>query len=196
MTIAAQPPPLFPFPRESQYAQALFQEACRHLVDARVLHVARRYAASITSTMKTVELGLKASIVLYGGNGWLDSALLSHNVFAELKKWPIVTQSFLDSLQTHDPKLPADLELLERLIPLKPDLRKLEYDEAVNTEYPFFAFVTGANPSLNVSLYMPGQHFSQTDSARHFQTARRLILALQTLSPEIAAWNVRLSRSL
>ena len=189
-------PALLPFPRENQYAQALFNEACRHLADARILHVGKRYAGSITSTMKAVELSLKASIILYGGSNWLDSALQTHNVFAEIKKWPNVTQSFLDILHTHDPTLLADLEVLERLIPNKPDLKKLEYELAANTEYPFFAFIPGAMPSLSIMLYLPGLHFTQAESIKHFQTAYRLVTALQTLSPEMAAWKARLCRML
>lgn len=187
---------LLPFPRESQMARALFAEAARHLQDARILHSNKRYAGSITSTMKAVELGLKSVLVLYGATGWLDPVLHSHNVFAEIIKLPTVTQSFLNALENYDSALLDDLKLLEQFIPAKPDVKKLTYAEAANTEYPFFAFMPGSMPSASLTLYSPGEHFTQAESVKHFQTAYRLLTALMALSPEIKNWKVRLCRNL
>ncbi len=35
-------PPLLPLPREGQMSRALYEEAARHLQDARILHVNKR----------------------------------------------------------------------------------------------------------------------------------------------------------
>ena len=177
-------------------AEAFFREAARHLQDARILHRNERHPGSITSAMKAVELGLKSVLFLYGARGWLDPALQTHNVFAEMNKTPLLTQSLLDVLSNHDAQLPSDIELLEQLTPFKPDIKKLEMSQAANTEYPFFAFLMGMPPAATLQLYMPERYFSPANSQKHFQTAHRVLSALQQLSPEIRAWRVRLCRLL
>ena len=72
--------------------------------------------------MKAVELGLKSMLLLYGAAGWLDAALQTHKVFAEINKTALLTQGFLDALSNHDTALPSDIELLEELVPFKPDI--------------------------------------------------------------------------
>ncbi len=79
------PIPLLPlplFPNNKEYARALHEEAVRHLEDARILHEAGRYPGSITSSMKAVELSLKAVFVLDGTQGWFDG-LLQHDVLTK-----------------------------------------------------------------------------------------------------------------
>lgn len=185
---------LLPFPREEQMAEAFFREAARHLQDAQIFHRNQRHPGSITSAMKAVELGLKSVLLLYGAVGWLDSALQTHKVFAEINKTTLLTQGFLDALSNHDVTLPSDIELLEELTPFKPDIRKLEMKDAANTEYPFFAFVPGAPPNTTFQLFTPGTYYTSADSQKHFRTAYRPLSALQALSPEVKAWKVRLCR--
>ncbi len=146
--------------------------------------------------MKAVELALKSALTLYGAAGWLDSALLSHDVFGEASRSPDVTKTFLDALENYDPFLPDDIRRLERLVPNKTNIKKLTYDDAANTEYPFFAFVSGTTPSLSLKLYSPATEFKLDDSRKHFQTAFRLLIALSSLSPEMKSWKVRFCRPL
>ncbi len=187
---------LLPFPREEQMAKAFFQEAARHLQDARVLHLSQRFPGSITSTMKAVELSLKSVLVVNGAAGWLEPALQTHRVFGEITRSALLTQKFLDALSNYDAQLFFDIELLEKLVPLKPDIKKLEISQAGNTEYPFFAFVPGANPSITARLYQPETYFTSADSAKHFSTAHRLLSALAMLDPEIKDWKVVLCQPL
>ncbi len=187
---------LLPFPREEKTAWAFFQEAARHLQDARILYRSERHPGSITSSMKAVELGLKSTLLLHGAAGWMDAALQTHKVFAEITKIPFLTQGFLDALSNHDTALLSDLELLEELVPFKPDIKKLEMSHAANTEYPFFAFMPGALSDTSFQLYTPETYYTASDSRKHFLTAYRLLSALQGLSPEIKAWKIRLCRSL
>lgn len=175
-------------------AQAFFREAVRHLQDARVLHVSRRPSGSITSAMKAVELALKSTLFLYGAARWMDTALNTHSVLGAIQGSKVFTQAFLDALANHDTALLSDIELLEELVPAKPDVKKLEVSQAANTEYPFFAFVPGALPSTAFRLYTPGMYFTGSDSRKHFDTAYRLLSSLQALSPEMAGWRVRLCR--
>ncbi len=184
------------FPREVQFAKTYFAEAARHLQDARILHRNKRYAGSITSSMKAVELGLKTPLYLYGARGWLESALQTHTVLTELSKSKIATLKFIDLLSKYDTTLIADIEALEGLVPVKQDVKKLEYKEAVNTEYPFFAFQSDHDPSRNLSLYSPGAHFSEDESKTHYTTALKLLRTLIKLSSEIKAWKTPLSRDL
>ncbi len=174
--------------------EAFFREAARHLQDARIFHRSGRHPGSITSAMKAVELGLKSVLLLYGAAGWLDAALQTHKVFAEINKTPLLTQGFLDALSNHDMALPSDIELLEELVPFKPDVKKLEMSHAANTEYPFFAFVPGAPPNTTFQLFTPDAYYTSADSIKHFRTAYRLLSALQLLSPKIKAWKIRLCR--
>ena len=118
-------------------AEAFFREAARHLQDARIFYQNRRHPCSITSAMKAVELGLKSALLLHGATGWLDAALQTHKVFAEINKTPLLTQGFLTALSNYDAALPSDIELLEELTPFKPDIKKLEMSHAANTEYLF-----------------------------------------------------------
>ena len=187
---------LLPFPRETEMAAAFFREAARHLQDARILHRSKRHPGSITSAMKAVELGLKSVLLLHGARSWLDSALQTHGVLAEINKTPQLTQSLLNAISSHDAQLPADIELLEQLTPFKPDIKKLEISQAANTEYPFFAFVPGAPPISTFQLYTPEQYYSLADSEKYFQTAHRTLSALQQLSPEVRKWKVRLCQPL
>ncbi len=187
---------LLPFPREEKLAKAFFQEAARHLQDARIFYRNQRHPGSITSSMKAVELSLKSILFLHGAVGWLDSALQTHKVFAEISKTPFLTQHFLDALSNYDTALLSDLALLEELVPFKPDIKKLEMSHAANTEYPFFAFVPGPPPSTTFQLYTPETFYTASDSRKHFLTAHRLLSALQALFPETKAWKIRLCRSL
>lgn len=177
-------------------AEAFFGEAARHLQDARISHRKQRHPGSITSAMKAVELGLKSILFLHGAAGWLEAALQTHKVFAEINKTSLLTQGFLTTLSNYDAALPSDIELLEELTPFKPDIKKLEMSHAANTEYPFFAFVPGAPPNTTFQLFTPGTYYTPADSLKHFRTAHRLLSALQHLSPEISAWKVRLCRPL
>lgn len=187
---------LLPFPREKQMAESFFREATRHLQDARILHRSQRHPASITSSMKAAELGLKSALLLSGASGWLEAALQTHCVFAEINKQTFLTQTFLDALQNYDTSLPSDIKLMEELVPFKPDIKKLEISQAGNTEYPFFAFVPGTSPSTDAKLYLPETYFTSADSEKHFGTAHRLLSALQALAPEIKAWKMRLCQTL
>ena len=187
---------MLPFPTETEMAAAFFQEAARHLQDARILHRCGRFPGSVTSAMKAVELSLKSMLLLYGATGWLGATLQTHKVFAEIKKTPFLTQDFTNALSNYDTFLPSDIELLEELTPFKPDVKKLEMSEAANTEYPFFALVPGTQANAAFQLYMPETYYSSADSQKHFQTAYRLLSALQALSPQIKAWKIRLCRPL
>ncbi len=109
-------------------------------------------------------------------------------------------QNFLAALTAYDADLPFDIGLLEKLVPSKPDINKLEISQAANTEYPFFASVRvpvpSAPPDIVSQLYLPEAYFTSAESVKHFGTAHRLLSALQALSPEIKDWKVRLCQPL
>lgn len=175
------------FPKHGDYARSLFTEATRHLLDARILHLADRYPGSITSSLKAVELSLKALLLLDGTTTLLDKLFQTHNVFTNVVSKYFKT-THLDILSTYDAWLPSDLIQLELLIPGRQDIQNMDIIQAANTEYPFFAQYSPAIPVL----YMPGFYFIQTNSEKHFRTTHRLLFALQTLYPEITAWSIPL----
>ena len=180
-----------PLPRDSELAHAYFSEAIRHLKDARILHEADRYAAAITSTMKATELGLKSLLILYGIRGWHD--LNKHNVMAVAKSISVL-DSLLNALKSQYRTVVSDIEEMERLVPDKQTLLKLTLADAQNTEYPFFAEEPGLAHSYR--LYLPEAYFDEVSSRKYFRTAFQLLTAIQSISPEVAAWGLSPGSSL
>lgn len=189
--MTAAPAFSLPFPRDNELAHAYFSEAARHLQDARILHAASRYAGAITSTMKAVELGLKSLLILHGVRGWHD--LNTHRIMG-VAKTISVFDSLLDALKSQHPTLISDVEEIERLVPDKQSLGKLKFEDAQNTEYPFFA--TESETPRHYRLYLPETSFDEPTSERYFLTAHRLLSSIQALSPEANAWQIALSSPL
>ena len=190
MTVS--PSSLLGLPDDNRLANAYFKEATRHLEDARLLHDGSRYAGAITSSMKAIELGLKSLLILEGTRSWVD--LNKHEVFTKIIADQHLFRKIQDAIVTQDPTLIGEIRAIEKLVPQKQELGKLEIDVATNTEYPFFA--RNATPPPDFDLYFPGTYFSETMSKRHFKTARRLLVTLQTISTFINAWSIAICSDL
>ena len=101
--------PLLPLPREGQMSRALYEEAARHLQDARILHTKSTLPRFHYLYDESRRACIKISPHSVWGFRWLDAALQTHKVFDEVSKSPDVTKTFLDALENHDPFLPDDI---------------------------------------------------------------------------------------
>lgn len=142
--------------------------------------------------MKSVELGLKSILYMHGAAGWLQDALKAHDVMTRIATTGEATKVFREALRQQDTALITDIQEMEHLVPSLPNVSNLSREKAANTEYPFFADM----PGQGFQLLLPGDYFTQAHSAKYFGTARRLLLCLPEIAPEIRRWGVRLCRSL
>jgi hypothetical protein len=142
--------------------------------------------------MKAAELGMKAGLILDGCMGWWDRLQQTHTPFKEMKDQAVL-EGHHHLLTNHQPTLVAGIEALEKLVPSKPDLRKLTLETQVNTEYPFFYLQSGGVNSPPVGgLTGPSDYFTERDSLGHYRTAHELLTAYRVLFPRIHAWKLRL----
>ena len=124
------------FPEKEAFYHAFFAEAARHLEDARILHEAGRYPASITSSMKATELGMKCVFILDGALGWWDKLFTSHKPFEEAKTH-VILKHHVEALFKANAALEAGTQRLERLVPNQPGKQNFEIEKEANSEYPF-----------------------------------------------------------
>lgn len=184
------------FPQADELARKFFQEAVRHLGDARVLHRRKRYPGAITSSMKAAELGVKAALIVDGSMGWWDKLQQTHKPLDEIKTHGVL-KFHHEALQQHNRTLITAVAALERLVPSRPDTQKFGAETEANTEYPFFYLEQStAGASTTSHLVGPSEYFAETDSRDHYRTARELLIAYQALYPQIRAWKHRLPRVL
>jgi hypothetical protein len=189
-------PPPVAFPRPDELARKFFEEAVRHLGDARVLHRAKRYPGAITSTMKAAELGIKAALILDGSLGWWDKLQQTHKPLEDIRNHGVLKFHYQALLQ-HDPTLITNVAALEKLVPTRPDVQKFSAETEANTEYPFFYLEQSTAGAPTVShLVGPSEYFTETDSKDYYRAARELLMAYRTLYSQIAAWGIRLPRPL
>ena len=179
------------FPDSQAFAQLFFQESTRHLEDARVLHAARRYAASITSSMKAGELGIKSVLVLDGAMGWWENLLKTHNPLTEIQNHLILKRHYA-ILENFEPNLAIRIKDMEKLAPSRAGAKGAvnAFNEAEqNTEYPYLYH--GPDPAtgrLITQGRIPSQEFGEVQSRNHFTTARKLLAALTTLYRDVSSW--------
>lgn len=183
------------FPDRISLAQALCQEGLRHLEDARVLHNAVRFPASIASSAKAAELVLKSVLVLDGAMGWWDKALSTHTPLSDIENYLVLRRHFTE-LQAYNPTLPADVKFLEKLTPSRSTAKggggnqPQQFNQLEeNPEYPFLFY--GLDPAAGTDttqLRLPSQHFATTDSKKCYSIAHALTSAVMAQYPDIAAW--------
>jgi hypothetical protein len=188
-----RPPPhttLPSFPDTEEIAKAFFEEAIRHLEDALILHRKQRHPASITSSMKAAELGLKALFILDGAMGWWPKAQDTHTPWNDASKVAILKRH-QDILKAQLPTLEADITALEKLSPGKPNLNADGPDEQANTEYPFPSFDKDRSTGLYMaSMHRPDLFFDRATSEVHYTTAHKLLVTLRIHYPTIASWRI------
>lgn len=197
--MAVAPPPGLPtFPAPEGYARALFEEALRHLEDARVLHHAARYPASLSSSMKAAELAVKSVLVLDGALGWWERLHLTHSPVTDITNHTLLRRHY-DLLESYRAGLPGDVIQLEAFAPERPGAARFVAGVAgagiarveTNPEYPFIeAGVDPATRAPIARLHRPTTFFGEPESRRCFGIARDLISALQSVYAEVAAWSL------
>ena len=184
-----------PFPKQTDYARTLFEEAVRHFHDSKILHENHRYAASITSASKAVEMSLKSLLMLDAATTLIPNLFQTHrvyqNILYEYKVYKTTHDAMLDA---YDTGLRSSILELEGLTPDKPDPKDTNRNKAINTEYPFFvAEINKENKTIEATaLHAPGTFFNESDSARHLDTAKRLLAALQAIYSDIQQWNINI----
>jgi hypothetical protein len=152
-----------------------------------MLHNAKRFPGSITSTLKASELGIKAVLILDGAFGWWDKLQITHAPLTAIESHISLKKHF-QRVAAQDAGLPASIKSLEKLVPGKLGAGSFnELDEA-NTEYPFaYAGTDPATNSKSVVLKCPGDYFTDVLSRDHYTAARDLLLILQAEYPGLNA---------
>ena len=180
--------PLTGFPEKEPFARAFFAEAARHLEDARILHTAQRYPASITSSMKAAELGMKCVFILDGALGWWDKLFTSHKPFEDAKTHVILSHH-AEALFKANAALKAGTQRLERLIPNQPGKQNFDPEKEENPEYPFVS-VEFDNQSRRdyVRVNEPRFYFDSDKSKDLYRIAREVLETIQAAHPAVAAW--------
>jgi hypothetical protein len=184
------------FPTTEEFARSFFGEAIRHLADARVLHTSGRHAASITSSMKTAETGVKAALILENVMGLYDRVFATHKPLTIIEGNRILKR-LNSALEMQRAGLSADVKAMESLEPTA--FGKGEYDPAkgaANTEYPFLEGRVDASANLSTVILSPQAYFSQADSLRYYLLSRELLTALPQLNPVMKGWGLPLPESL
>jgi hypothetical protein len=170
----------------------LFEEAIRHVQDSYVLHRHRRHAASIASSLKSVEAALKSLLMMDASATLIPDLFQTHRVFqAIILEYDVFKTTHLAMIEAFDSDLRRRIIDIERLHPARPSAKSTGVADSANAEYPFFeaASPSGASSSaVTTRVQTPGSYFRRADSARHLRTARRLLTALQAIYPDIADW--------
>jgi|SRR5579871_3409720 len=181
------------FVSQPEYARILFIEAVRHFRDGFILHRHRRYAGAITSSIKAVELAFKSLLILDGATTMLPDLFQTHDVFQRIIiSHDVFKTTHATYIDAYDRKLRPRIIDLERLLPGKPNIKETGIEKTENTEYPFFVASTQAGSFTSTTLHAPGIYYGRADSAKHLKTARDVLIALQSIYPEVRAWNVAL----
>ena len=190
--MTASPSSLLDFPDDNRLARAYFIEANRHLEDAFLLHTSGRYAGSLTSTLKAIELCLKSILILEGARSWVD--LNQHEIFTKIISDRPLFGKLQHAINTYDSALPGEIKAIEKLVPQKQEISKLELDVATNTECPFFART--AAPPPDYDYFFPAVIFLNPQASKIFNRLLHLLTALQAISPRIASWSITLCSDL
>ena len=188
--------PFAGFPEKEPFAHAFFAEAARHLEDARILHKAQRYPASITSSMKAAELGMKCVFILDGALGWWDKLFASHKPFEDAKTHVILLYH-AETLFKANASLKAGTQRLERLVPNQPGKQNFDPEKEENTEYPFVSVeYDNQNGRACVRVNEPRLYFDSSKSEDLYRIARDVLTAVQAAYPPVAAWQIVLPPAL
>jgi hypothetical protein len=187
--------PTVSFPREEAFAKEFYLEAVRHLGDARVLHVAGRYAGAVTSAQKAAELGVKAGLVLHGALGWWEELQRTHRPLTDTENH-IVLSHHAQLLGVQDASLVRLVKELEAVAPASMDRKEFRVDVQLNSEYPFFYLQRSDQGAVASHFRGPRDYFDAPQSRDHYTTARTLLGAYRELLVEVRRWKVRLPRSL
>jgi len=184
------------FPAKEPFARAFFQEATRHLEDAQILHKAARYPASITSSMKAAELGVKTILILDGALGWWDKLMTTHKPVEDITAHQILRHN-LDKLNAKRPKIDVAVRKLEQLIPNQPGKQNFVKDNEANPEYPF---VSAENDRLTgrdfIKTEEPRLYFTEARSKELYGIAREVFVAVQAAYPPVTEWQIVLPDAL
>lgn len=181
------------FISQPEYAHILFLEAARHFRDGFILHRHRRYAGAITSSIKVVELAFKSLLVMDAATTILPELFQTHDVFQRcIINHDVFKTTHAAYMDAYDPELRRRIIDLERLLPGRPNIKETDIEKTENTEYPFFVASTQTNPPTATRLHAPGTFYDRAESAKHLKTARNVLVALQSIYPQIRAWNVTL----
>lgn len=186
-------------PSASLHGRAFWEEAVRHLVDARVLHVNGRYPASIASSMKAAELGLKSVLILDNVMGWWEKLLSVHDPLTTIQTTgrPVLTRHY-DAINNADPALVTNVKSLESLAPRSQTTGRFDQSTAgvVNPEYPFLTVAPDPMGGLVSSLNRPEVFFDEATSRSHYETAHSFLTLLPTQYNDIAVWAILLPSAL
>jgi hypothetical protein len=185
-------------PDSSLHGRAFWEEAVRHLNDAYVLHTNHRYPASIASSMKAAELGLKSVLILDNVMGWWEKLLSVHDPLTTIQNTgrPVLTRHY-DAINNADSALVTRVKDLESLAPRSQSSGRFEQSTAgvVNPEYPFLTVAPDAG-GLIARLNRPETFFTEADSHNHYETAHRFIELLPTQYAELIGWVIPLPPAL
>lgn len=178
------------FPSGDVLAQAMFEEAIRHLEDARALHEAGRLPGAITSAMKAAELGFKAALLLENTFGWWEGVMTSHTPVTDIGSHVVLGQV----VAHFSPALVTILREMERLSPSR--LGKKAFassrdpinQEERNPEYPFILVEAAA-----VRIEKPSDYFMDAQVSRdYYEAARELLTEITTLYAAAGQWKLTL----
>ncbi|GAB4451784.1 MAG: hypothetical protein OHK0029_01570 [Armatimonadaceae bacterium] len=152
------------YPSANETAIALFDEAVRHLTDARILFDQGRYPAAITSAHKAQELAVKAALVLENAMGFWEKLFKTHKPLTEISASPALN-ILNNMLNARRRGLAAEAQALEKFEPK---------EFTTNTEYPFHP------PAIvPVSWVSPADEFAENDARRWFNVAHEVVEEIQ-----------------
>ena len=163
------------FPNTEAFAQAMFEEALRHLEDAYVLHNADRLPGAITSSMKAAELGFKAVLLLEGAFGWWENVTKSHSPMGDASGHAVLGQG----VSRFSPSVVSLVKEMEHLSPSQIGKKAFSNQEERNPEYPFVLF-----DRVNASWGTPTSSFVDPQlSQRYYAAAEELLTEVASLYP-------------
>ena len=169
------------FPTDEVLARAMFEEAHRHLEDARILHEAGRLPGAVTSSMKAAELGFKAALILDGAFGWWENVLTSHSPVTDASGHVVLRQS----VARLTPEIVTVLREMERFSPARLGKKAFNNQEEDNPEYPY-VLIQGTN----VAIGKPSDYFVvPQNSRRYHEAARELLAEITSLYAIVGLWN-------
>jgi hypothetical protein len=183
------------FPTSEPLARSFLEEGIRHLEDARVLHQAQRYPATIASALKAAEFGVKAVIILDGAMGWWDGIFATHTPLSNIDnpQKPFF-QHHITIINNFNNRgtLVRDVKEMEKLVPTKPR-GPYDIESQKNPEYPFLSY----EPNSGMfALVKPSIHFGEADSKKYYNTAQNLLTAVVAQYIIIGGWDSAIPEAL
>ncbi len=176
------------YPNTEVFARAMFEEAIRHLEDARILHHAERLPGAITSSMKAAELGFKAVLILEGAFGWWENVTKSHSPVTDASGHAVLGQV----VSHFAPSVVSLIKEMEHLSPSQIGKKAFSNQEERNPEYPFVVF-DGASADWGT----PTKSFvDPLLSTTYYTTALELLTAITVQYATAGGWGTTLPSSL